>query len=130
MANFGVSIDGTVDSAKTWAISSGIKNLGNAIARRLTTESGSLFYDLAYGYDIRSLLGAPITDQVRQNAARKIEEQCAQDERISQAVATIEQSDPQSLVITVRGTLSDASSFTLVLGINQLTVALLTAETA
>lgn len=128
MPNYGISIDGITDSAKTWALASDIKNLGNAIGRRLTTETGSLFYDLGYGYDIRNLLGAPITDEVRQNAARKIEEQCTQDERISQATATIERTDEQSIKITVKGRLSDATSFTFILGINQLTVSLLTAE--
>jgi phage baseplate assembly protein W len=128
MADFGFSIDGTTDTAKTWAIVGGAKNLGNAIARRLTTPTASLFYDLGYGFDVRQLLNAPLGQATRQQVARKIEEQCLQDERIAEATATLTAAGPQEIRISVVGTLSDDASFTLVLSVTSLTVALLTAE--
>ena len=128
--DFGFSIDGTTDTAKSWGIVGGIKNMGNAIVRRLTTDEGSLFYDLGYGYDTRNLLGAPLTDSVRRSAAKKIEDQCIQDERIDGAVASVQPSGTQEIKISLLLTLSDATSFTLVLSVNSLTVILLTAESA
>ena len=60
-----------------------------AIARRLITPRGSLFYNTDYGFDLRGYLNASLT--ARQVAALEgeIQAECEKDERVSSADVTV-----------------------------------------
>lgn len=129
MAEYGFAIDGITDTGLTWGSVGGLKNLGNSIARRLTTQEGSLFYDLGYGFDVRQMLNGPIDAQTTADAIGKIEFQSVQDERIVSARATLTKTAAaDSFEIQLILETSDSQTFTLVLSVNSLTVELLTVE--
>jgi hypothetical protein len=92
--------------------------LAQAIARRLTTPRGGLFYDSDYGTDIRRWLNAAVQPLGR--IGFEVQNEALKDERVKRANAT---------VTIVGGTLNidlklvDADGpFTLTLSVNQLTV--------
>lgn len=53
--------------------------LAQALARRLGTPKGGLWYDLLYGYDLRQLIGTSKSDA---EIKAGIKGQCLQDERV------------------------------------------------
>lgn len=60
--------------------------LTQAIARRLTTPRGGLFYDLNYGTDIRDFISSSIPIA---QAISAIEAECRKDERVDDCDVTI-----------------------------------------
>ena len=127
-ADLGIGITGVLGAGKTWKTVSGYTNLGNAIARRLTTDG--LFYDSSYGIDIRVYLNSPFSAQLASELALKIEQQCLQDERVT-AVGVTTQYNQTLKSLTIRLALtSSVGPFTLILVVNSLTVELLTIEAA
>lgn len=84
----------------------GYTNLGQALANRLQTPRGGLFYDLDYGTDVRGYLNAAITPKVRAALAIAIQNECLKDERVQGCTATIT---------------ADLSTETMTISINALT---------
>lgn len=100
--------------------------LAQAIARRLQTPRGALFYDSNYGYDLRDLIGGSTTTS---QAIAGIEDECRKDERIDDAQASINViGDSWQILITCQSHLSGPFSFTL--QASKLTVSLLTTGNA
>ena len=64
---------------------SGLQNLIEALVRRLSTPTGSLFWDLEYGYDVRALLNGEIDMNLLEAAEKTIENQLQLDERVDDA---------------------------------------------
>lgn len=79
----------------------------------LLTAAGSLFYDAAYGDDVRAHLGARITDVKRSQIASRVEAVCLRDER----VATVDVRVSDALTIEVDGVTSTADTFRFVLDV-------------
>jgi hypothetical protein len=101
---------------------SGRRALIEAVARRLVTPRGALWYDPAYGYDLRQFLNG-IASSPSQIVAG-VTEQAEADERVigSQASATF-----VGNTLTVKVALLDSSGpFTFTLNVSQVTVELLT----
>lgn len=122
MADLGTDIAGVTDVTPSLATVSGRRNLIQAIARRLITPRGGLFYDETYGYDVRQFLSGIVRST--SVIAAGIVEQAEQDERVDQADADVTFSGDQ-LVIKV--SISDGfGPFSFVLAISKVTVELLT----
>jgi hypothetical protein len=72
-----------------WGLATGRKNLGNAIARRLSTARGSLHYDLPYGYDLRGSLNAGFTKAQIAQMQSAITAEVEKDERVQGCNTTV-----------------------------------------
>lgn len=107
-----------IDAALT--VVSGWRNLGNALARRLTTPYGSLFYDPDYGYDLRALLNAAVRDTGR--IAARIVKEMLKDKRVARATADVRFDGDTITVhigITPKG---ENPAFSMVMNVSQVTV--------
>lgn len=123
---FGTDLDCITDIGPSMALAANARNMGNAIARRLTTPRGSLIYDPDYGFDVRALLNAGTTDNGAAITQSQIANEVVKDERIGSCDPTFVfvQSTGQ-LIITLSITLSNGAPFTLVLSATALTVTIL-----
>lgn len=64
-------------------------NLAEALARRLITPRGALWYAPDYGTDLRAYLGEPMTDALRYEVERLAALEVEQDPRVEEASATL-----------------------------------------
>lgn len=106
---------------------SGLKNLIEALVRRLSTAKGSLFYDLEYGLDLRLFLNYEIDRDTLDEIRVSIEQQLERDERVQQARCSVDfNAQTFSLKIDIQVTPVIGQTFTLVVSVNKLSVQLLT----
>ena len=127
MADFGTDLSALPDLS--WTIKTGKDNLAEAIARRLITPLGGLFYDPTYGLDLRQYIGETLTDEVRYEIETLMAAECEKDERILSAVATIIEASPQLRSIQIELALETADEpYRLILSISDVTVEVLRAD--
>lgn len=127
MADFGVDISALPDL--DFRLQSGLPNLAEAVARRLMTPRGGLFYDPDYGLDLRQYLNEALTDEVRYEIETLVAAECEQDERILAANATVVEGPPQARALRILIELETAEGpFRLLLGVNAVSVEVLRAE--
>ena len=106
---------------------SGNVALCQALARRLTTPRGGLWYAPNYGTDVRAWLNEAITPDILSRLKRAVEGECAADERVQTVNADVTgNSQQQSLTIHITGT-TQAGPFIFVLAFTSVTVTLLKA---
>lgn len=87
-----------------------------ALARRLQSKPGSLFYDDDYGYDISCLINLPYSG----NISSRIENECLKDERVKFAKCNVyEDKVNESLTIVINITLMQNSTFNLIFDLRQ-----------
>jgi hypothetical protein len=122
--DFGKSIAGPTDIPSQFYYATGIKNLGNHIARRLITPRGSMSWALNDGYDVRQLVNAEFTPNARARAEAAISAEVEKDDRVEACAAAITRLSPEAIAVTLRVTTADGT-FPLVVSVNSLTVALL-----
>lgn len=80
--DFGIDVDALTDVPLDWALCQGLRNLGNALGRRLRTVLGALGSDPNYGFDLRDMLNAGI-DASRFGAFRgQVVAECEKDPRV------------------------------------------------
>lgn len=128
MADYGTDLSALPDLS--FNLQSGSANLAEAIARRLVTPRGGLFYDPSYGLDLRQYLGEALTDEVRYEIETLVGAECEKDERILSARATLIDGPPQARSLQVAVELETADGpFRFVLSINGVTVEVLRANT-
>jgi phage baseplate assembly protein W len=99
--------------------------LTQALARRLSTPRGGLFYDPAYGLDIRGFIADSVSPA---DAAAQIENECRKDERVDDAKCTITASgEGASTVWTVdiRCAATTGKVYNMTLEVSRLSVTLL-----
>jgi hypothetical protein len=77
-----------IDSSLS-VISDANEILAQSVVRRLTTERGSLFYDLNYGFDVRGFFNAALSASEAATLERAIADECEKDERIVSATAQV-----------------------------------------
>jgi len=105
---------------------SGLQNLIEALVRRLSTPTGSLFWDLEYGYDVRALLNGEIDMNLLEAAEKTIENQLQLDERVDDAKCFIVFDLPTStMYLYISVTPFTDRTFKLIVSVNKLTVELL-----
>jgi phage baseplate assembly protein W len=123
----GTDISSLPDLDPHFVLVSGIANLGQAIARRLETPRGGLFYDPSYGTDIRDYLNASLSSNDLPRIASDVQAEALKDPRVRTASASVTfNSSSFCLSITLRCQ-TVAGPFTLVLSVSQVTVDLLNA---
>lgn len=107
---------------------SGIQNLIKKIQQRLITPNGVLYWDPAYGLDVRQYLNASFSTAKIQEIQAAVKRQCELDERVLLAEVKVEALNALSINITIQITTSSGPSFTFVLKVSQLTIELLTSS--
>lgn len=75
----GEDFSGVDDMEPSLQVVGGRDGLLEALARRLSTRSGGLWYDRTYGYDLRRFIGSTVSERV---IARAVETECLKDERV------------------------------------------------
>ena len=99
----------------------GLEALGHALARRLTTVRGTLWYDLSYGHDVRQYVNAPV--QQPGIIESQVSLECMRDERVVDAEVDVK-SVGEDLEIKIKG-VSSVGPFKLTLAVSKLTVQVL-----
>lgn len=122
--DYGTGIAGATDLPAQWFYASGLKNLGNHIARRLITTRGSMSWAPTEGYDVRQLVNAEFTANAQSAAEASIAAEVERDDRVVRCRATISRVTPGNILIALVVTASDGT-FPLVLSVDSLTVAVL-----
>jgi len=119
----GGDIDCITDVGKTLTIATGLRNLGNALARRLMTPRGALHYDPQYGTDVRLYLNAGMTPQQMGQVQGDIASEVSKDERIDSPTVTVAFVG-SAMSITVACVTADGP-FDFIISVNKLTASLL-----
>lgn len=87
--DFGTDLSFFPDLDPGFGVVSGADCLGQALARRLETPRGGLWYDADYGTDIRDRLNDAATQAGWHALQSDIEGECEKDERVRHASATV-----------------------------------------
>jgi hypothetical protein len=83
----GYDLSGILDVSPELREVHGREGLIEAIARRLTTPRGTLFYDRNYGHDVRQYVNAPIPQPGLIES--QVSGECLKDERVIDADVTV-----------------------------------------
>ncbi len=124
---FGTAVNLSVDlPVGQWSYCSGLRNLANAVYRRISTDRGSLRRHPDYGLNIVDLLGD--ATNLSQGALRAAEQQYARevekDERIDRCVCTFTYSIQTQILRALFECQTAAGPFALVLAVDTVTVAI------
>jgi hypothetical protein len=119
---YGVDIDCLNGVGFVLGLASGLKNLANALARRLITPRGGLFYDPDYGFDIRAYLNIALTRSKQGELVSGIEDECRKDARVQNVLAQVTAVGfpATNLGIALRVTPGSGPTFPLILSIGNL----------
>lgn len=121
----GIDVACILDADSTWSLVSGKANLARALARRLSTPRGGLFYAPDYGLDVRLYLHADLGAAELANLGPAIEDECEKDERVESCSADVSYSF-ETRVLTIKLAVTTAEGpFELILAVSQLTVEVL-----
>lgn len=122
----GDDIDVTSDLRRdSFTLAAGIRNIGNALARRLITPRGALTYDPSYGTDIRAYVNAGMTAQRFAQIASDVAAEVLKDFRLQAVDVDVTLGGPSSIDLALLCDLAQGP-FELVFRVDQLSVALLT----
>ncbi len=80
--DYGVDVDAISDVPLRWNLCKGFRNLGNALARRLSTLRGALASDPSYGFDVRDMLSSGQTASAIGQLKSNIIAECEKDPRV------------------------------------------------
>lgn len=108
----------------------GLQCLMDDCVRRLSTPTGKLFWDTEYGYDVRALVNSEIDLNTITATEKIIENQMELDERVDKATCSIifnESTSSMYLYISITPVID--KTFTLIVSVDKLTVALLDSAT-
>lgn len=103
---------------------SGFRCIGEAIARRLQTERGTLIDDPNYGFALTDYVNDDLTARALARLQNQVETECTKDERVTSAVASVVLTTAGVLTTTITLTTA-AGPFTLVLAVGDVTVEIL-----
>lgn len=121
MAVYGIDLVGVDDLDPSLEVVDGPVAVAYAVARRLLTPPGGLFYDLDYGYDLRRLLNAPMRSA--SEVSYRVRTEALKDERVLEATASVVRAGAALLVRL--NLLTDDGPFAFSIRIDQLSVELL-----
>ena len=101
--DLGTDVDCLDDLSPSFALIDGVTAVAQAIARRLQTPQGSLFYDLEYGFDLGQYVNADVDSSVVAEIKAGVEAEARKDERVSGATANVSyDSSSETLTVTLR----------------------------
>lgn len=124
--DLGTDFDFMTDIKPSFVLASGLRNIANAIVRRLQTPPG--FFEVFggdpnYGYDILSKLNASMSTSEIAEIEKNVKEQCERDERIKTADVSATYSMATSILnVEIALLLEDGVTFSLILHVSQLGV--------
>jgi len=128
--DFGSDIGFLNDLDPNFGLVSGTTNLGQALAHRLETPRGGLFYDPNYGTDIRSYLNEAIGPKTLPQLASDVQAECLKDERVLSCTCGVQFiSASKSLKLSIN-VATAAGPFTFILAVTSVTVTLLAPQQA
>ncbi len=118
-AGFWAAVDFPIGA---WSYCSGLKNVANAVYRRVSTDRASIRRHPDYGLNLVDLLGSTITPLFLRTAEQAYAREVEKDERIDRCVCSFTYS-PQTSIVTARFQCSTAAGpFVLVLAASDVTV--------
>lgn len=121
----GVDISCYPDLDAGFSLVSGRTALGQALARRLETPRGGLFYDRDYGTDVREMVNDAATSAFAQQRQQQIEAEALKEERVGTATATVTYSPATSTAAIKLAVDTAAGPFTFVLAVTSVSIAVL-----
>lgn len=98
--------------------------IAQAVARRLQTPRGRLYFHPDYGFDVKAYLNADITPARLSELAQNVQAEVLKDERISSAKVDCSQTTVENIRIALQLTTSDGP-MRLALNVNDVTVELI-----
>jgi hypothetical protein len=123
----GVDVDVVTDASSDWKLARGRRNFANAIARRLSTPRGGLFYDPDYGLDLREYLNIGVTSVEIANLPGEIALEVKKDPRAQTVAVRMRHYRPQER-LTIDITIGPGvGPFRLIVSADEVTVELLDA---
>lgn len=99
--DYGSDISTVPDLDPSYSVITGPRVVAEAVARRLITPRGGLFYDLNYGYDVRQFLNAIITPGLASTISSQCEQEALKDERVLGASVVVIQGPGQLSQLTL-----------------------------
>lgn len=127
--SLGTDLDVTTDIPLRWNLVTGNKNLGRALARRLSTPRGTLPWDPNYGFDLRGSLNAGLTQTELSQLRGAISSECEKDERVASASADVTYNyATSSLTVNITVTPVTGVAFALILLVTNVSVDVLNAN--
>lgn len=127
--DYGSDLSLVDDLTPNMAVVSGLRLVGEAIARRLQTPRGALLDDSLYGFDVTSLINADMDRGDIANLNAGVRSECLKDQRVRTAQVTstfVEQQAPSLGYLQITISLgTNNGPFTLVLAASQVTVSIL-----
>ena len=124
-APLGTDVSTVPDLDGYFRLMTGLRVVGEALLRRLTTPPGGLFYDPDYGYDIRGLLNAPLTSADLARARIRIVAECQKDERVDTVEADLALNESTGRLTLSLLVATAAGPFKLTAAVSAVTVELL-----
>jgi phage baseplate assembly protein W len=127
MTDFGTDL--TALPELRFRLTDGLANLGEALARRLLTPRGGLFYDPTYGWDLRRYLNEVLDEATEYEMRVLVEQELEKDARVYRATVEeitrdLKRIHMDVVVETNRG------SFRLTLAVSDVSVEVLRAQPA
>jgi len=127
-SRFGVDIECLADVGPKLPLVSGARNVALAVARRLRTPRGGLFYDPDYGYDLIQFCNADVDAAVMSELRSGIESEALKDDRVKQASCSVTwEPGAERFRVDLRCS-SAVGPFRLVLAVGSVTVETLKVE--
>jgi phage baseplate assembly protein W len=123
MADLGSDFHGYPDIHPTLKQVSGTLCLVQALARRLETPRGGLFYDPDYGTDLRKFVNQ--SGVTRAQVVSAIQTECLKDQRVASVTATVEFADTDMTIFISVTPDGESESFSFTLNVGALTVELI-----
>jgi len=127
MADFGADL--TALPELKFQLKDGLGNLGEALARRLLTSRGGLFYDPTYGWDLRRYLNEVLDEATEYEMKILVEQELEKDPRVYRATVEGVAKDLRRIHLEVLVETA-AGPFRLTLAVSDVSVEVLRAQPA
>lgn len=126
----GIDLDCLYDITPSLSLTSGPDNLAKALARRLITPRGALFYDPDYGLDVREYLHAGVTAVELATLPEAIAAEVEKDPRVQSCEASTVFDGRETLVIKLRVTPSAGPHQLIIVTVTDQSISALTQAAA
>ncbi len=123
--DYGIDVYAITDHDPGVALVTGKRAVAQALARRLGTPRGGLFYDPEYGFDLRMFANSSFSSALQFQVQAGIEAEAVKDDRVISCASTVVyDSALETLRVTIEA-ISDFGPFRLVLDVSAVTVTVL-----
>lgn len=123
-----VDIDCIDDLTPDMSTVTGSNAIKQAIARRIITPRGGLWYSSGYGFDVRRLLNAAMSNASVWKIKNAIYAQAIAEERVKRATVQVEWHSRTSSLRVFLSLVTDLGPVSMTMTIDQLSVSLLEVE--